>query len=531
MRIAAHRGNRLHAPENSLPALISGYTAGADVLAFDVQLSADDHLVLCHDPDTERVTGQAGTVAAMTLAALREHDFSKTFSPRGGEGFAYYRNNRRMAPETLEYVLEKLPEDVELLIQLIHPDGAAPARRDTLVRKLADAIADHAVGTRSVLCARDLDTVRSLRAALPRQRLAAVVDGAAPEQQWPQWRAAGADGIVVALETALGTSGLSESGKRLRDAHAAGDLPLGAILVPGEADGVFDETQWRALQGQAFVWALCSASMNDVAFVRRAQVFLDADFAGTTVNRDDFAFGYAKANRYAVVEQNDGVHIRISEYEFPPEPTDPLEKRLQPIVNHLINTAREWPYYSGGGVGLVRGVRGDFRADIDYTVARVAQATTLEMAALNVDPGAHRGRPPRSFRDKDSFYDPHGAPPYVGVEHDENDGLRINWNLGSEYDNNQYGRPVGDGEALAGRLRLERRGVYYAAYYRNDRDAGDWVCCGVTRNDSLNPVVYLRCVGKRWRQESEQDPSVYLPVIPNHFVFKNWKILRYPRGS
>ena len=49
--------------------------------------------------------------------------------------------------------------------------------------------------------------------------------------------------------------------------------------------------------------------------------------------------------------------------------------------------------------------------------------------------------PPTSFREKDSFFDPHGAPPFVGVEHDEDDGYRINWNLGSEYDNNQYGKP------------------------------------------------------------------------------------------
>ena len=145
----------------------------------------------------------------------------------------------------------------------------------------------------------------------------------------------------------------------------------------------------------------------------------------------------------------------------------------------------------------------------EFRLAYVAE-TRLEMAALNVDPGAHRGKPPETFRDKDSFYDPHGAPPYVGVEHDEDDGFRINWNLGSEYDNNQYGRPVGDGKTpRAARLRLERRGPFFAAYYRNDVDARDWVCVGTVRNDSLNPVVYLRCVGKRWRQEKEDDPTQF----------------------
>lgn len=149
------------------------------------------------------------------------------------------------------------------------------------------------------------------------------------------------------------------------------------------------------------------------------------------------------------------------------------------------------------------------------------------MAVVNIDPGAHRSKPPRSSRDIDPFYDPHGAPPFAGVEHDEDDGYRINWNLGTGYDTNQYGRSVGDGRTpREARLRLERRGEYFAAYYRNTVDAPDWVCCGVARNLSLNDVVYLRCAGKRWRKASQGDPDTYLPVVPNHFVFKNLRIER-----
>ena len=166
---------------------------------------------------------------------------------------------------------------------------------------------------------------------------------------------------------------------------------------------------------------------------------------------------------------------------------------------------------------------------MEYTVKDVGQATTLEMAVVNVDPGAHMGHLPQTFRDKDSFYDPHGAPPFVGVEHDEDDGFRINWNLGGEYDNNQYGRPVGDGHTPRGaRLRLDRRGPYFAAYYRDAVDGtgaplgpNAWVCVGVARNDSLNPVVYLRCVGKRWRQESEADPDEFVPNSPTISCSKN----------
>jgi glycerophosphoryl diester phosphodiesterase len=57
MKIAAHRGNQLHAPENSIAAMISAYTSGAQVLEFDVQLTRDNELVVSHDGTLNRLTG------------------------------------------------------------------------------------------------------------------------------------------------------------------------------------------------------------------------------------------------------------------------------------------------------------------------------------------------------------------------------------------------------------------------------------------------------------------------------------------
>ena len=51
---------------------------------------------------------------------------------------------------------------------------------------------------------------------------------------------------------------------------------------------------------------------------------------------------------------------------------------------------------------------------------------------------------------------------------------------------------------------------------------------GVTRNDSLNPRVFLRLAGKRWRQEDPKNPSVFMPVIPNHFAFERFSLTRFP---
>src|SRR4051812_5141998 len=90
MKITAHRGACLHAPENSRIALISGYTGGADVLELDVQTTADGSLVVVHDGTVDRLTGEHGIVGELTLAKLRSLDFSKTFMPRGANSFHYF---------------------------------------------------------------------------------------------------------------------------------------------------------------------------------------------------------------------------------------------------------------------------------------------------------------------------------------------------------------------------------------------------------------------------------------------------------
>jgi hypothetical protein len=355
------------------------------------------------------------------------------------------------------------------------------------------------------------------------------------EQELPNTAPAGCDVLVVAAERFWRDGRWTADAQRFSQRKGNGYFPLGAHLTFA---AVGDPGMLAAAKSAGWVWGICLGSTLDFAALRPSYVHVDESFAGTTVDRTRFALGYAKANRFASVSWNEGIHVSIAPYtgDLPGSSGDVIEQRFSRIEWDLIDVARQWPFYSGGGVGLLAGISDDFAAEVSYRVKEVGQATTLEMAVLNVDPGTHRGAPPASFRDKDSFYDPHGAPPYVGVEHDEDDGFRINWNLGSEYDSNQYGRPVGDGRTARGAdIRLERRGAYFAAYYRNPIDAGgrmlhprDWVCVGVTRNDTLNRTLYLRCVGKRWRQEKSDDPSQYEPIIANEFTFWNLRVTCFP---
>ncbi|MGH2771021.1 MAG: glycerophosphodiester phosphodiesterase [Actinomycetota bacterium] len=565
MRIAAHRGNRLHAPENTLVSLVSAYTSGAQVLEFNLQLTGDGRLVISHDPTTERLSGRPGRILDLDLAELRKLDMSKTFKPRGADTFSYRPPGRRgIGIERFDTLLDNLPTDVECLIELKHDSSMGTGRRDEFVGGALAALAERQTLDRVVLYSKDPENLVLARRLAPGVRTA-LSEGELDEGgQRKLMTDIEADGLFVEVGSLLRPDGsLSEHGEELERLHRERGMRVGAVVCIRRARGpeapaagnVFTDKEFEVLRQHPFVWSLATDSMLDVAgFVRPSRVIVREPFAGTRVDTDRFSFGYAKANRYCHVFQEDGVHVKIAGYEGGEapgaDPLGPLEQRLSEIDQKLWNALRDWPFYSGGGFGLLRAIEGDFAAEVDYTTTRVGQATTLEMAVVNVNPGAHQppwsddGTPrlPATFRNKNIFFDPHGAPPFVGSEHDEDDGYRITVNLGSDYDSNSWGRPVGNGKALSGRLRLERRGTFFSAYFRNDSGpaslpggdaagkglATDWVCSGVVRNESLNPRVYLRCAGKRWRQEHDDDPTRFFPVVPVEFVFANLEVTQFP---
>jgi glycerophosphoryl diester phosphodiesterase len=102
-----HRGARGLAPENTLAGMAAGMAAGADGVEFDVQRTADGHLVVFHDDDLKRICGVGGRVVTSTLAQLRELDAGRHFGPQfAGE----------LIP-TLDELIETLPPNAFLNIE------------------------------------------------------------------------------------------------------------------------------------------------------------------------------------------------------------------------------------------------------------------------------------------------------------------------------------------------------------------------------------------------------------------------------
>ncbi len=69
--VVAHRGARLAEAENTLRAFLLALAQGADALETDLRFTADDQLILFHDPTLERMTEGVGLVRDHTLAQIK----------------------------------------------------------------------------------------------------------------------------------------------------------------------------------------------------------------------------------------------------------------------------------------------------------------------------------------------------------------------------------------------------------------------------------------------------------------------------
>jgi glycerophosphoryl diester phosphodiesterase len=72
MKIIGHRGAAGLELENTLASLRRAKELGVDGIEFDVRLTSDRHLVLCHDADLSRVSDSPAKIAEITLAELKK---------------------------------------------------------------------------------------------------------------------------------------------------------------------------------------------------------------------------------------------------------------------------------------------------------------------------------------------------------------------------------------------------------------------------------------------------------------------------
>jgi glycerophosphoryl diester phosphodiesterase len=79
--VIGHRGAAASAPENTLAGLRRAKALGCRWVEFDVRLTGDGALVLCHDSRLERTTSGGGALAVTSLATIRHYDAGSWFDP------------------------------------------------------------------------------------------------------------------------------------------------------------------------------------------------------------------------------------------------------------------------------------------------------------------------------------------------------------------------------------------------------------------------------------------------------------------
>ena len=95
------------APGNTLFFLEKVAALGVDVLEMDVQMTADDQIVLLHDDTVDRTTTGTGAVNQLTLAQVQALEVGVNFSPDDGQSYPY--RGQGLTIPSLAAVFERFP--------------------------------------------------------------------------------------------------------------------------------------------------------------------------------------------------------------------------------------------------------------------------------------------------------------------------------------------------------------------------------------------------------------------------------------
>ena len=141
MDVVAHRGASAYAPEHTFAAYDLAIEQEADVLELDVRVTADEELMLVHDPTLLRIAGDPRGVEGLTRAAIEELDAATR-------------------PPPFEAFLERYGSGSRLLVDLKDPTPDWEGR-------VVEAIDRHGLRERATVQSFDMPALVRLRRRAP----------------------------------------------------------------------------------------------------------------------------------------------------------------------------------------------------------------------------------------------------------------------------------------------------------------------------------------------------------------------------
>ena len=106
--VFAHRGGSGLWPENTMLAFEEAVALGVDALELDIHRTADNELVVIHDPTVHRTTDGHGVVISYTLSALKELDAGYWWTNDNGRTYPF--RGQGITIPTLREVFEAFPD-------------------------------------------------------------------------------------------------------------------------------------------------------------------------------------------------------------------------------------------------------------------------------------------------------------------------------------------------------------------------------------------------------------------------------------
>ncbi len=153
--VIAHRGDRINAPENTLPAFEKAVELGCPMLELDLALSKDRQVVVLHDETIERTTNGAGRVKDLTLEELRSLD----------AGFWFSDEYRGTFLPTLDEVLQSCGHRILFNLE-IKPEAFEPGGKDRITVQIVAALNKYQLRDQALLSSFSTEVLEDI-AAMP----------------------------------------------------------------------------------------------------------------------------------------------------------------------------------------------------------------------------------------------------------------------------------------------------------------------------------------------------------------------------
>lgn len=149
--ILAHRGANKRAPQNTIPAFKSAIEHGADGVEFDVQMTSDGVLVICHNFTVDETSNGTGYVHEHTFEELRALDFGSWFSDE-------FKGT--LIP-TLDETLDTVKDMTVINIEIKRPQ---PETKKEVVHKTIAAVRAHGLTDKVIFSSFDFETIDLIKA-------------------------------------------------------------------------------------------------------------------------------------------------------------------------------------------------------------------------------------------------------------------------------------------------------------------------------------------------------------------------------